>query len=382
MNPRIFMPSLLLTTSLLHGQQPAQDLLADGLSGFRPTTDWSTVAEVTAIEEKMELQTKGEGRILVNGLSKDKSIPYLCTRHHYGDCKVHLEFMIPRKSNAGVYLMGRYEVQILDSFGKPKVGSGDLGGIYARWDKTKPKKEQWWEGTKPLVNAAKAPGEWQTMDIVFRAPRFDTRGIKTEDATFISVHINGKLVQKNATTSGPTASAPLRGDVISGPIAIQGDHGPIAIRRFIVTALPCPAETWKQEVDAYWASVEKAVSNGDFEAYTNSIHPDGVIVADGKQSSYPLAQALSRWESDFVNTRKGVKTNLEFRFSHRYGDPQTAHEAGIFAYTGEGPDKQPKTDYVHFESLLTKKGSEWKMLMERQMGAASEEDWKALAPVR
>lgn len=373
--------ALLLSSAALRAEVAPIDLLAtEGLSAFQATTDWHRAAEAAAVEDKMELTTEGEGRLLVNGLTKDKSIPYLLTRDVFGDCKVSLEFMIPEKSNAGVYLMGRYEVQILDSFGKEKVGSGDLGGIYARWDKTKPKDEQWSEGTRPKLNAAKAPGEWQTMDIHFQAPRFDEKGIKTADATFISVHINGQLVQQNATTSGPTASAPLRGDVLAGPICIQGDHGPIAIRKFEVTPLPCPATTWLAELDAYWSSVEKAVRTGDFESYVSSIHPDGVIVADGRQSSYPLAQALARWESDFENTRKGVKTNLEFRFRHRYGDPLTAHEAGIFAYTGEGPDKKAKTDYILFESLLTKKDGKWQMLMERQMGAATEEEWKALAP--
>lgn len=361
---------------------PAIDLLAtDSLGAFRPTTDWHTVAEAKALEGRCELLTRGEGALLVNGLSKDKSIPYLLTRGVFGDAKVELEFMIPKGSNAGIYLMGRYEVQILDSFGKERVGSGDLGGIYARWDKTKPKKEQWWEGTKPSANAAKEPGSWQTMEIVFRAPRFDQKGLKTADATFESVHINGVQVQKNATTSGPTASAPLRGDVIAGPIAIQGDHGPIAVRKFVVTPLPGPAMDWLSELDDYWDTVEKAVSSGNFQNYCDTIHPDGVIVAGGKQSSYPLAQALARWKSDFEATRSGkVKTHLEFRFAHRYGDPTTAHESGIFAYTGQEPGKEAKTDYIAFESLLTKKNGKWKMLMEYQKGPATEEEWNALAP--
>lgn len=378
---RILLPALLLIISPSLHAQKAQDLLAGGLMSFRHVTHWSTVQEAKALENKTEIEAKGEGGILFNGATKDKSIPYLLTRENFGDCKVHLEFMIPEKSNAGIYMMGRYEVQILDSFGKSKVGSGDLGGIYARWDKTKPKGEQWWGGTKPLVNAAKKPGEWQTMDIVFRAPRFNDEGIKIADATFETVHINGKLVHKDATTDGPTASAPLGGDVIAGPIAIQGDHGPIAIRKFEVTSLPCAAETWKNEVNAYWESVEKAVNTGDFRAYVDTIHKDGVIISGGKQSSYPLAQALERWEQDFVKTKSGkVKTQLKFRFSHRYGDPTTAHEAGIFAYTGQEPGKEPKTDYIWFEGLLTKKDGKWQMLMEYQKGPASEEDWKALAP--
>ena len=124
-----------------------------------------------------------------------------------------------------------------------------------------------------------------------------------------------------------------------------------------------------------------STSTGDFKSYVASIHPEGKIVASGRESSYPLAQALAKWESDFVATKSGkVKTNLEFRFSHRYGDPVTAHEAGIFAYTGQEPGKEPKTDYVLFESLLTKKDGKWQMLMEYQKGRATEEEWRALAP--
>ncbi|MDX1679294.1 MAG: family 16 glycoside hydrolase [Akkermansiaceae bacterium] len=374
----------LLGPAAVRAEEAPIDLLAtEGLKAFQATSDWHRAAQATAVEGKMELEIEGggEGKLLVNGPSKDKSIPYLLTRDVFGDCKVSLEFMIPEKSNAGVYLMGRYEVQILDSFGKEKVGSGDLGGIYARWDKTKPKGEQWWEGAPPKLNAAKAPGEWQSMDIFFRAPRFDDQGIKIQDANFISVHVNGQLVQELATTSGPTASAPLRGEGIAGPLCIQGDHGPIAIRKLVVTPLPCPASTWLAELDAYWATVEKAVSTGDFETYVSTIHPDGVIVADGKQASYPLNQALARWKGDFEKTSSGeVKTHLEFRFRHRYGDPTTAHEAGIFAYTGQQAGKEPSTDYIRFESLLTKKNGKWQMLMERQMGPATEEDWQALAP--
>jgi len=377
--PLIFSCLCLLAANSI--AETSKDLMAAGLASFRPVSNWHLVERAVAVPDRTELSSVGKGPILINGLTKDISIPYLMTRDIYGDCKVRLEFMIPKNSNAGIYMMGRYEVQILDSFGKEKVGSGDLGGIYARWDKTKPAKEQWSEGTKPLVNAAKAPGAWQTMDIVFRAPKFDAKGIKTTDATFESVHINGQLVQQNATTSGPTASAPLKGDVIAGPIAIQGDHGPIAIRKLEVTPLPCAATSWLEELDAYWSSVEKAVSTGDFVAYTHSIHPDGVIVAGGKQSSYPLAQALARWKSEFDATKSGkVKTRLEFRFAHRYGDPTTAHESGIFAYTDQQPDQEPKTTYIDFEGLLIKKDGTWQLMMEYQKGETTEDAWKALAP--
>jgi Domain of Unknown Function (DUF1080) len=226
------MPVALL--SIAHGE----DLLRAGpLDEFRPVEHWQGVAEVSAVADKGELQMAGVGKILVNAASKAVKAPYLMTKTEFGDVKVELEFMVPKGSNAGVYLMGRYEVQILDSFGKAKVGSGDLGGIYQRWDPTRPKGQQGFEGIAPKENAAKAPGEWQTMEIHFRAPRFDAGGKKTANAVFEKVLVNGKLVQENAQVTGPTRSSPMEGDAAKGPIAIQGDHGPIAIRAYRVTSL-------------------------------------------------------------------------------------------------------------------------------------------------
>src|SRR5438105_12332997 len=86
------------------------------------------------------------------------------TDKEFGDCELHVEFVVPQRSNSGVYLMGRYEVQVLDSYGKPdeRLGPGDLGGIYTT--------------SKPSKNASRAPGQWQTFDIVFETPRFDSGG--------------------------------------------------------------------------------------------------------------------------------------------------------------------------------------------------------------
>jgi hypothetical protein len=82
----------------------------------------------------------------------------LHTEQKFGDGLYEVEFMVPRGSNSGIYLMGEYEVQILDSFGRKKVGPGDLGGLYG--------------AAAPRVNAARAPGQWQRFAIAFKAPRF------------------------------------------------------------------------------------------------------------------------------------------------------------------------------------------------------------------
>ena len=125
--------------------------------------------------------------------------------------------MVAKGTNSGVYLQGEYEIQIFDSFGKAdaRMGSGDGGGIYS---------------TKgPMVNANKAPGEWQTLEVVFQAPRFDASGKKTENAKFVKVVMNGKTIHENTEAPKPTGGEISR-EVPAGPLMLQGDHGIVAYR--------------------------------------------------------------------------------------------------------------------------------------------------------
>ena len=372
-----------LAASLISSADGAEtlDLLqADPLESFRPVEGWRGVRDVQAIDGKGELSVEGKGAILVNVQKKGEKAPYLLTKDEFGDARIELDFMVPRGSNAGVYVMGRYEVQILDSFGRKKFGSGDLGGIYQRWDPSLPKGKQGFGGIPPKVNAAKPPGEWQTMEIVFRAPRYDRDGSKVRDATFEKVWVNGQLVQENASTGGHTRAAPLEGDAAKGPIAIQGDHGPLAIRRFQVTPLPDPDEVRLKELDAYWAEVSRAVNAGDFEAYKATCHEKAVLVSGSKKVSYPLSQALARWKQEFDDTRAGkIGASVEFRFAHRYGDATTAHESGVFLYTQRKPGEEPKPEFIAFEALLLKEEGDWKILMEYQKAAVTKAEWDALA---
>lgn len=359
-----------------------QDLLKDGaLDAFREVESWRGVAEVEAVEGKGEFELKGEGKILVNASKGGEKAPYLMTKEEFGDVRIELEFMVPKNSNAGVYVAGRYEVQILDSFGHERFGSGDLGGIYQRFDPSLPKDKQGFGGIAPKVNAAKAPGKWQTMEIVFRAPRFDGSGKKLRDATFEKVLVNGILVQENATTGGHTRSAPFDGDAATGPIAIQGDHGPIAIRSYQVTPLPDPEIARLAELDAYWEEVSRSVNEGDFEAYEAGCHPGAVLVSGTKKVSYPLTQALARWKREFDDTKSGkMEASVDFRFAHRYGDATTAHESGVFLYTQKVDGAEPKPEYIGFEALLVKGDDGWKIMMEYQKQAVTVAEWDALVP--
>jgi hypothetical protein len=139
------------------------------------------------------------------------------------------------------------------------------------------------------------------------------------------------------------------------------------------------AKTRLAELDAYWTEVSRAVNQGDFDAYVATCHPEGVLVSGSKQMSQPLATALARWKKDFIDTREGkVGAKVEFRFSKRVGDATTAHESGIFRYTSQTPGAEAKHEWIRFEGLLVKRGSAWKILMENQIGPATEADWDAL----
>jgi len=359
----------------------AKELIAgdNPLDNFRDVEHWHGVETVEAVPGKSELKTQGKGAILVNGLTKDKTLPYLYTKDEYGDARIEMEFMIPKGSNSGIYVMGRYEVQIFDSHGRQRVGTGDMGGIYQRMDASDPANKRFSEGSSPLVNASKPPGEWQTLDIIFRAPRFNDDGEQRGDAFFEEVRLNGLVVQKNFGTTGPTTSAPLEGNVARAPVAIQGDHGPIAIRSLRVTPVEESHTTRNPELDAYWAEVSRSVREGDFDAYVKTCHPEAVLISGIRGTTQPLTTALARWRKDFADTREGkVRGNVEFRFSKRIGDFTSAHEVGIFRYTTLSDNAPPKYDYMHLDAILVKRDGTWQILIENQLGLATEAEWNAL----
>jgi hypothetical protein len=137
---------------------------------------------------------------------------------------------VPRNSNSGIYVQGRYEIQVLDSFGKSEIAEHDCGAIYQRWDPARGKGKEGFEGHTPKVNASKAPGEWQRFDITFRAPRFDAAGKKIENAKFIKVVHNGQVIHENVEVNAPTRGSIFQEEAATGPIVVQGDHGPVAFR--------------------------------------------------------------------------------------------------------------------------------------------------------
>jgi len=152
------------------------------------------------------------------------------SKEEFGDCQLHVEWAAPSevkgdgqgRGNSGVYLMGRYEIQVLDCYGNKTYPNGQCGAFYGH--------------NAPLVNACRKPGEWQVYDIIFHAPKSLPAG-KVQPGSFTVLH-NGVLIQDHVPVNGePTTAAPLKGIVAKGPLYLQ-DHGnPVRFRNVWIRPL-------------------------------------------------------------------------------------------------------------------------------------------------
>lgn len=213
-------------TTVSFGEEQWVDFLEDGLTRWQDSRGWKTGDEVVVHpDNETELSVSKPGKAIAMVGTKSRAV-YLLSKDMHGDIEALIEFMIPKGSNSGIYFMGRYELQVYDSYGKTEVHHLDCGGIYQRWGKHQD------QGHPPAVNASTAPGTWQIFEVVFRAPRFDENGRKTENAKFVKVVHNGTQIHENVEVTGPTRSAmkERQPEEPKGPLRIQGDHGAVAYR--------------------------------------------------------------------------------------------------------------------------------------------------------
>ncbi|MBK9491093.1 MAG: DUF1080 domain-containing protein [Haliscomenobacter sp.] len=210
---------------------PLKPLPLEDMSNFKTTgSNWQIVGDVVMDRTGGMKTTAGKGILLNNVGDKDHDILEkagkdnnqatiegykVLTAWEHGDLELELEFMMPKGSNSGIYLQGRYEVQLFDSWGVKSPKYGDLGGIYRNWESAPGKI---YMGKAPIANAAKAPGLWQHMRISFQAPRFDAQGKKTENARLHYVIINGVTVHQNLEIPLPTGGPLDQKEVPLGPI--------------------------------------------------------------------------------------------------------------------------------------------------------------------
>ena len=167
-----------------------------------------------------------------NGYMEVRGTGSLYTREKFGDCQLHIEWATPAqisgssqgRGNSGVLMMRRYEVQVLDSYQNVTYADGQAAAIYGQYP--------------PLVNASRKPGEWQTYDIVFEAPRFD--GEKLVKPAFVTVFHNGVVVHHRQEMLGPAVHRELARYSPHGPeepLELQDHRNPVRYRNIWVRRL-------------------------------------------------------------------------------------------------------------------------------------------------
>ncbi|RYE14943.1 MAG: DUF1080 domain-containing protein [Sphingobacteriales bacterium] len=252
---------LMLPLALLPFYSNAQtnQISLNDLSSFKnPPANWSVAGAVSGDLNTVNSLSKKSGTgILVNTTDKKKNED-IFTNFEHGDIDLSFDFMMPKESNSGIYLQGRYEVQLLDSWGKESLTSQDLGAVYQRWDDSKPEGQKGFEGIAPRLNVSRAPGLWQNLRIIFQAPKFDGAGKKIANARIVEIILNGVTIIDNAELQGPTRGSAFPNEAATGPLRIQGDHGAVAFKNIKyntkVTAVPTDGTKVKG-----WADPDKPV---------------------------------------------------------------------------------------------------------------------------
>ncbi len=279
------------------------------------STGWRVgEVELDTSDRKTFRVTEGDSALVNVGAGTPSAYVSKC---EFADARVHAEFMLPEHGNSGVYLMGRYEVQLLDSAGKTELDFGDCGGIY---------RGESFPGAAPLLNGAREAGTWQDLDIVFEAPRFDERGAKVRNARFVRVLLDDVLLHENVEVPEPTLGPLFSDEAPVGPLMLQGDHGPVAYRNLRVFPLNRPAD------EEGWVALFDGESIEDWQADGDAVWEvvDGVLKSSGARGH--LFSAKGDWRDFDLRARMrisdGGNSGLYFR-SRPTGEWPQGYEAQI-----------------------------------------------------
>ena len=210
----------------------AQDLpqppVITALSGQPPSDaivlfDGMTMSRWTHVDGSPAAWKIDDGAMIVGNQS-------IISKQEFGSIQLHLEWATPStvegdgqgRGNSGVFLMGQYEIQVLDSYENETYADGMAGAVYKQH--------------VPLVNSARRPGAWQTYDIIFHAPRFDAQGNQLAKGV-VTVLYNGVLIQDNVEIQGPTRASVKDTETGKGPVSLQNHRNPVRYRNIWVREL-------------------------------------------------------------------------------------------------------------------------------------------------
>lgn len=257
---QLFLPALALSIAAAPLQSVMGQEYLSGIEWERPKivdpgeTDAAPPSDATVLfdgEDASAWQNSENWTVEDGALISGKGV--ITTKEEFGDCQLHIEWSAPTppqgssqgRGNSGVFMMGRYELQVLDSYDNETYYDGQAGAIYKQ--------------TPPMVNAMRPPGEWNTYDIFWTAPRFNDDGSLASPAYITAVH-NGVLILNHFALLGDTPynrPPQYNAHEPTGPIALQ-DHGnPVRFRNIWIRDVAPPQG--KQVRDPYLRDGDKEI---------------------------------------------------------------------------------------------------------------------------
>lgn len=200
---------------LAQSEQPTFTTLPlNDVNAFKsPVPNWRLVGSVRADLNKVHALTTEPGQGIfvfspsTKGGSRDAQLTPLSTNLQHGDIDLEVEYLVAPQSRAGLYLQGRYGIQLADSWESRTARVSDNGSVAERWDAGRPPGQNGYEGHPARQNVSRAPGLWQHLKISFQAPRFNAQNQKTRNARLMRVELNGVTIHEDIELTGPTYGA-------------------------------------------------------------------------------------------------------------------------------------------------------------------------------
>ncbi len=230
---RVLVVTFLFSIFLIAGETAEPLVVTPGETDSAPPSDAIVLFDGTDLSHWQGRNGKpAEWEVKDGVMTVVKKKGSIMTKEKFGDCQLHIEWRTPEKvigsgqkrGNSGIFLQGRYEVQVLDSYNNKTYFDGQAGAIYKQYP--------------PLVNVCRKPGEWQSYDIIYTAPRFDDDGSLASPA-FITVLQNGVLIQNHVEIKGKTSGKKQTYNKhgLHEPLMLQ-DHGnPVSYRNIWIRHL-------------------------------------------------------------------------------------------------------------------------------------------------
>ncbi len=302
-----------------------------------------------------------KGGIITGTCVSGEASTYLCTKKtDYADFVFSCEMKWEVDLNSGVMFRGQ---------------SGEKHAVFGpQVEMEGVKNTRGWSGG---IYGQSCGGYWYPLWLKEHAKV--RQALNKEGWNRVTIEAKGEVV-KTWVNGVPAAHWAGSEDYLSGYIGLQvhkAKSGKVLWRNLKIKELKSKVSRL-DELDAYWAEVSRTVTEGDFEGYKATCHPEGVLVSGKKEKSYPLMKALAGWKKEFDATKEGeMKAEVAFRFSKRLGDETTAHETGMFRYASATDGGEMKAVYIHLEALLVKHDS-WKVVMEYQKSEGTKEEWEKL----